>query len=131
MKGEIALKRALEREMSANQLFERAAGSVGSRFHPPTFSPCCFCLFLKNHEIYNFECSATAPRGFLRIFGYDLQAIKCSIPVPLESRPRWFWWMESGNADHPPKLPNSLAPFKYMKYLQKLRKMFYNIPIEQ
>ena len=28
--------------------------------------------------------------------------------------------MESGNADHPPKLPNSLAPFKYMKYLQKI-----------
>ena len=25
-----------------------------------------------------------SPRGFLRIFGYDLQAIKCSISVPLD-----------------------------------------------
>ena len=32
---------------------------------------------------------------------------------------------------HPPKLPNTLAPFKYMKYLQNLREMFYNTTIEQ
>ena len=40
------------------------------------FPPCCFCLF--------FGCSAMSPRGFPRIFGYDLQAMKYSISVPLD-----------------------------------------------
>ena len=32
---------------------------------------------------------------------------------------------------HPPKLPNTWAPFKYVKYLYKIAFMFYNTTIEQ
>ena len=32
---------------------------------------------------------------------------------------------------HPPKLPNTWAPFKYVKYLHKIAFMFYNTTIEQ
>ena len=28
------------------------------------FSPCCFCLFLKNHGIYGFGCSAISLADF-------------------------------------------------------------------
>ena len=32
---------------------------------------------------------------------------------------------------HPPKLPNTLAPFKYMKYLHKIAQNVYNTKIER
>ena len=59
------------------------------------FSLCCFCLFLKNHGIYSFGCSATSLADFRESSVMFCKSLNSQLSP---SRPRWFWWMES-NAD--------------------------------
>ena len=69
------------------------------------FSLCCFCLFLKNHGIYSFGCSATSLADFR-----ESSVMFCkSLNIPSSpSRPRWFWWMES-NADRKKVIPKKIS----------------------
>ena len=49
---------------STELTYPKLSACLPSMVRDLKFSLCCFCLFLKNHGIYSFGCSATSPADF-------------------------------------------------------------------
>ena len=80
---------------STELTYPKLSACLPSMVRDLKFSLCCFCLFLKNHGIYSFECSATSLADFR-----ESSVMFCkSLNIPSQSlSTEVFRWMES-NAD--------------------------------
>ena len=81
------------------------------------FSLCCFCLFLKNHGIYSFGCSATSLADFRESSVMFCKSLNIP-PQSLSNRGGFGGWnlmlIKEGNIYHRPE-PDE--PMTYQRHL--------------